>query len=61
MLLPMLGGALVDLVNAPLVFVLCSAGALFGYRAAVRLPDTRPVRPAAALASPEHAGRGGGA
>jgi hypothetical protein len=41
MLLPMLGGAVVDLVNAPVVFALCGFTALAGHRAACRLPDTR--------------------
>ena len=60
-LLPMLGGALVDLVNAPAVFVLCSAAALYGFRAAARLPDTRRAGAVEVPASPEPAGRGGGA
>jgi Na+/melibiose symporter-like transporter len=41
MFLPMLGGALVDLVNAPVVFALCAVAALAGHQAARRLPDTR--------------------
>jgi hypothetical protein len=41
MLLPMLGGALVDWLGAPVLFALCSAAALVGVRAAWRLPATR--------------------
>jgi hypothetical protein len=43
MLLPMLGGALVDWINAPVVFALCSAAGLVGVRAAWRLRDSRGV------------------
>ena len=43
MLLPTLGGALVDRLNAPLVFLLCSVVALVGVRAAARLRDSRAL------------------
>ena len=39
MLLPMLGGAMVDRLNAPVLFALCTVLALIGYRAAGKLPD----------------------
>ena len=38
MLLPALGGALVDWTNAPVVFALCSVAGLIGFRAALELP-----------------------
>ena len=41
MLAPPLGGLLVDLVNAPFVFALCSGLAYVGWRATRRLPETR--------------------
>ena len=41
MLLPMLGGALVDWLNAPVLFALCAAAGLVGVRAAWRLRDSR--------------------
>jgi hypothetical protein len=41
MLLPMLGGALVDWLDAPAVFVLCSLVGLVGVRAAWKLRDSR--------------------
>jgi hypothetical protein len=40
MLLPMVGGALVDLTNAPIVFALCGAASLIGVRAAWGLPES---------------------
>jgi hypothetical protein len=43
MLLPAVGGALVDWFNAPVVFALCAAAALFGYRAAAGLPNRASV------------------
>ncbi len=61
MFLPMLGGALVDLVNAPTVFALCTGAALIGYRAARRLPDTRVAPAGMPGAVGEVAGHGGGA
>ena len=39
MLLPVVGGALVDLINAPTVFALCGVASLVGVRAALRLPE----------------------
>lgn len=65
MLLPTVGGALVDWFNAPLVFMLCAAAALFGYRAASGLPDQAGIAlrgmPAEALAEPTtRIGPGGG-
>jgi len=42
MLLPMLGGALVDRFSAPVLFALCAGLALIGYRAAGRLPEVKP-------------------
>jgi hypothetical protein len=39
MLLPMLGGLVVDATNAPALFALCAGAGLIGYRAAARLPD----------------------
>jgi hypothetical protein len=44
---PVLGGALVDWTNAPVVFALCGVLSLFGYRAACRLPETRGLPPEA--------------
>ncbi len=41
LLLPMLGGALVDMTNAPLLFALCAVVALIGVRAAWKLRDSR--------------------
>jgi len=41
LLLPMLGGALVDWVNAPVLFALCAGVALIGVRAAWQLRDSR--------------------
>ena len=38
MLLPMLGGLVVDATSAPALFALCAGAGLVGYRAAVRLP-----------------------
>jgi len=46
MLLPIVGGALVDGFNAPTVFALCGLLAVFGHRAASGLPD--PTGPAGA-------------
>ena len=43
MLLPAVGGALVDWINAPVVFGLCAAAATFGYRAACGLPDQADI------------------
>jgi hypothetical protein len=64
MLLPTLGGALVDWLNAPVVFVMCAAAALIGYRAASGLPDRAGIAargmPPEALAEPT-ARAGGGA
>ena len=65
MLLPALGGALVDWLNAPVVFALCAVAALFGYRAASGLPDRAGVAargiPPEALAEPtSRVGPGGG-
>ena len=53
MLLPMLGGALVDWLNAPLLFALCATVGLVGVRAAWKLRDSRglPADPIAAFAS----------
>jgi hypothetical protein len=51
MLLPMLGGALVDWFNAPVLFVLCAGGALVGVRAAWRLHDSRGLPPEARVPS----------
>ena len=42
MLLPMLGGALKDRFNAPVVFLLCAVAALVAWRAARRLPAPEP-------------------
>ena len=39
MLLPLLGGAIVDTVNAPSLFLLCGLGSIVGYRAATRMPE----------------------
>jgi hypothetical protein len=61
MLLPMAGGALVDVIQAPAVFALCSLGALVGHRAARRLPDTRIGGPEARRESADAVGPGGGA
>ncbi len=47
MMLPMLGGALVDWLNAPVLFLLCAAVGLVGVRAAVKLRDSRGLPPAA--------------
>uniref|UniRef100_A0A832I2R3 MFS transporter n=1 Tax=Eiseniibacteriota bacterium TaxID=2212470 RepID=A0A832I2R3_UNCEI len=47
MLLPALGGALVDWFNAPVVFGLCALLAWTGHRAATGLPDQRGVPPEA--------------
>lgn len=44
MLLPMLGGWVVDWVNAPALFALCAVAALVGVRAAWRLPAARALR-----------------
>jgi hypothetical protein len=41
MLLPVLGGALVDWLNAPTLFALCAVAGLVGVRAAWRLPASR--------------------
>jgi hypothetical protein len=41
MLLPMLGGALVDWLNAPVLFTLCAAAGIVGVRAAWKLRDSR--------------------
>ena len=38
MLLPMVGGFIVDAVNAPFLFLCCGLVGLIGYRAATRLP-----------------------
>lgn len=43
MLLPMLGGAILDRTNPPVLFGLCGAAALIGFRAALRLPETSGV------------------
>jgi hypothetical protein len=43
MLLPMLGGALVDWLNAPVLFALCALAGLVGVRAAWKLRDSRGV------------------
>jgi hypothetical protein len=64
MLLPAVGGALVDWFNAPVVFALCAAAALFGYRAAAGLPDragvaARGIPPGAATGPSNHIGSGG--
>ena len=59
MLLPMLGGWLVDRLNAPALFALCAVAALVGVRAAWRLPAARgPATPEAAGEGerPGHAG-----
>jgi hypothetical protein len=45
MLLPMLGGALVDWINAPVLFVLCAGAGLVGVRAAAKLRDSRGLPP----------------
>jgi hypothetical protein len=45
MVLPILGGAGVDLLGAPVVFALCSIAALFGVRAASRLDAGRGIPP----------------
>jgi hypothetical protein len=45
MLLPMLGGALVDRLNAPVLFAFCAAVGLVGVRAAWRLADSRGPAP----------------
>ncbi len=47
MLLPMLGGALVDWLDAPVLFGLCAVVGLVGVRAAVKLRDSRAVPPVA--------------
>jgi MFS family permease len=47
MLLPMLGGALVDWINAPAVFAGCALFSWAGFRAASRLPETRGLPPEA--------------
>ena len=39
MLLPMLGGLVVDATNAPALFALCAGAGLIGFRAAARLPE----------------------
>ena len=61
MVLPAIGGALVDALDAPLVFALCGATALFGYRAASRLDDGRgqPAEALTAAAGSTSAGGGG--
>jgi hypothetical protein len=41
MLLPALGGALVDWINAPTLFALCGAAGWVGFSAAVGLPRSR--------------------
>lgn len=38
LILPMLGGLLVDRVNAPTLFALCAMASVFGYRAAKAIP-----------------------
>ena len=43
MLLPALGGALVDWINAPVLFTLCALLSVFGYRAACRLPGRAAI------------------
>jgi len=47
MLLPVLGGALVDAVNAPVLFALFGLVGFLGFRAATKLPRTRPTPEAA--------------
>ncbi len=59
MLLPMLGGALVDLLGAPPVFALCSLVGLAGVRAAWRLRDTRVAADAAEGADVDRPGAAG--
>jgi Na+/melibiose symporter-like transporter len=44
MLLPVLGGALVDWTSPPVLFGLCGAAGLFGFRAATRLPRDGRMR-----------------
>jgi MFS family permease len=39
MLLPMLGGFVVDMLNAPVLFLLCGVASAAGYRAASRMPE----------------------
>ena len=39
MLLPMLGGGIVDATNAPFLFLLCGIASILGYRAATRMPE----------------------
>jgi Na+/melibiose symporter-like transporter len=52
MLLPLLGGLVVDATNAPTLFALCAGAALVGSRAAARLP-TRPAAETTAPSEPE--------
>jgi hypothetical protein len=59
MLLPMLGGVLVDLVGAPILFALCAAAALVGVRAAWRLPPSRSGADTEAGLEPEGPGHAG--
>lgn len=47
MLLPKFGGALVDAINAPVVFALCAPIAWAGMWAASRLPKTSGLEPEA--------------
>jgi MFS family permease len=58
LLLPALGGAIADATSAPVLFALCGVAGLVGYRAAARLPASRPAGPAAesAAAPIEHGG-----
>ncbi len=61
MFMPMVGGALVDLVHAPAVFALCAVAALVGHRAARRLPDTRIAAGTISGEGMDTPGHGGGA
>lgn len=60
MFLPMLGGALVDRLSAPLVFALCALAGIVGHLAARGLPDTRVAPARAPLEVTGHGGAGGG-
>lgn len=60
MLLPMLGGWLVDRLNAPALFALCAVAGLVGARAAWRLAPARgPAVPPEAVAEGDRPGHAG--
>jgi MFS family permease len=60
MIVPAIGGALVDVIGTPAVFALCSLIAWAGYRAATRLPEVRGLSPEGLIEGGDVVGGGGG-